>query len=211
MKRGLFITFEGLDGCGKSTQIGFLAEYLREKGFDVLTTREPGGCPVSEKIRGILLDKNNTELSAGAEALLYAAARTQLVNEVILPAVEEGKIVLCDRFFDSSVAYQGSARGLGEEWILSINGEAVRNCMPDLTIFLQFGPEESEKRRKKRGEKDRLENEDGTFFTRVYEGFLWLMDRYPERIVPVDVSGSKFETREKIREIADGVIAKWQD
>ena len=140
VKRGLMISFEGVDGCGKSTQIAYVEEYLREQGYDVLRTREPGGCAISEKIREIILDIRNDGMNLHTEALLYAAARAQLVEQVILPALHQGKIVLCDRFVDSSAAYQGEARGMGMETVLSYNAYAVEHCMPDHTFYLDFTP-----------------------------------------------------------------------
>ena len=140
MREGYFISFEGGDGSGKSTQIQILREFLEERGYDVILTREPGGTPISEKIRSIILDKANSEMDDMTEALLYAAARAQLVSQVIRPALEEGKVVICDRFVDSSMAYQAYARGLGDS-VKTINAFAVGDCMPDLTILLKVNPQ----------------------------------------------------------------------
>ena len=145
MNKGLFITFEGIDGCGKSTQLNLLYEYLRGKGYDVKLTREPGGSSIGEKIREILLDKSNSDMTDVTEALLYAASRDQHVSTVIKPALEEGKIVLCDRFIDSSEAYQGFGRGLGSEYIHEINGKVMNN-LPDITFYFKLSPEEAAKR-----------------------------------------------------------------
>ena len=134
MREGYFISFEGGDGSGKSTQIQILREFLEERGYDVILTREPGGTPISEKIRSIILDKANSEMDDMTEALLYAAARAQLVSQIIRPALEEGKVVICDRFVDSSMDYQAYARGLGDS-VKTINAFAVGDCMPDLTIL----------------------------------------------------------------------------
>lgn len=211
MKKGLFITFEGVDGCGKSTQAKLLYEYLKKKGEDVILTREPGGCMISEKIRGIILDVKNEKMSDHAEALLYAASRAQLVDEVILPALSEGKTVICDRFFDSSAAYQGNARGLGTDYILSLNAHSVKNCMPDYTFFMDYSFEDSKKRMSGRGEKDRLESSGDAFFKKVYEGFIKLREAYPDRYVSFDVSGTKEETHQMIVEKAEEILKKWRN
>lgn len=184
----MFITFEGGDGSGKSTQITKLQNTLRKKGYDVLLTREPGGTLISERIRQLILDKNNREMMPVAEALLYAAARAQLVSQVIRPALEEGRIVICDRFLDSSTAYQGFGRQLGDA-VNVINGFAIDGCMPDLTIFLKLDPEAGRGRIGSR-EKDRIEMEPDAFHRRVAEGYRWLEEHYPERILAVDASGS---------------------
>lgn len=200
MKKGIFITFEGVDGCGKSTQLRFAAEYLTELGEDFIVTREPGGCAVSEKIREILLDVENTGMEDYTEALLYAASRVEHAEKIVMPALSEGKIVLCDRYIDSSIAYQGFGRGLGADTVMAINSHAAKYCMPDATIFLDFAPKGMKERTKNRGEeKDRLEQEDISFFEKVYEGFCWTAKQYPERVIPVDVSGTKEQSREKIR------------
>ena len=185
MSKGYFITFEGPDGCGKTTQIERLREYLSSKGFDIVLTREPGGTPISEKIRAILLDPENKEESGVTEALLYAASRAQHVAEKIKPALEEGKIVLCDRFMDSSLAYQAYARDLGED-VISINMFAIQGCSPDLTIFLDLDPEIGQKRQVERGKLDRLEQEGLSFQKKVYDGYQQLIKKYPDRIKVVD-------------------------
>lgn len=172
-KRGLFITFEGQDGAGKSTQIDLLAQFLREKGYDVVLTREPGGCPIAEKIRDLLLDVQNADMNAVTEALLYAAARAELVRKVILPALMSGKVVLCDRYIDSSIAYQGYGRQLGYDTVIAMNKAAMDTAIPDLTLFLRIDPEEGFSRNRDNGrEKDRLECENEGFRQSVYEGFL---------------------------------------
>ncbi len=196
--KGLFITFEGVDGCGKSTQMRFLAETLEEQGHDLLLTREPGGCAISEKIRGLLLDVEHDEMNDKTEALLYAAARAQHVEQVIKPAVAQGKIVLCDRFIDSSLAYQGVGRGLGLDAIMTINRFAIGDAMPHKTFFLDFPPHLAFERMSKRRELDRLEMQDEAFYLKLYEGFDLLAQRDPQRILRMDVSGDKFSTREKV-------------
>ena len=184
-KRGLFITVEGPDGAGKSTQIDYIKKYFKERGEEALFTREPGGTQISEKIRGIILDKNNEEMSHMTEALLYAAARAQLVKEVIEPALKAGTHVICDRFIDSSIAYQGYGRGLGMS-VGIINGFAVGDCMPDLTLLLKIdsdrGMDRIDSDGRKARPKDRLESEALDFHRKVYNGYLQLENDFPERI-----------------------------
>jgi len=182
MNKGLFITIEGPDGAGKSTQIPFIQRFLEEQGYKVLLTREPGGTVIGEKIRGILLDKNHQEMSDITEALLYSASRAQHVTEVIMPALNEGIVVLCDRFVDSSIVYQGKGRGLGLESIKNINDFATCGLTPDLTILLDIDPEIGLKRVKATKEVDRLEQEKLDFHRKVYEGYKELVNMYPERI-----------------------------
>ena len=136
----MFVTFEGCEGVGKSTQLNMLKDYLKSTGQDAVYVREPGSTAISEKIRAIILDPANTEMTARTEALLYAAARAQLVDEVILPALAEGRTVICDRYVDSSAAYQGYARGLGIEYIRSVNSYALEKAMPDVTVFIDLRP-----------------------------------------------------------------------
>lgn len=186
MREGYFISFEGGDGSGKSTQIQILREFLEDRGYDVIITREPGGTPISEKIRSIILDKANSEMDDMTEALLYAAARAQLVSQVIRPALEEGKVVICDRFVDSSLAYQAYARGLGDS-VKTINAFAVGDCMPDLTILLKVNPQVGSSRIGNR-ERDRIELASSDFHKKVYEGYLQLEKLYPERIVGIDAA-----------------------
>ena len=155
--RGKFVTFEGCEGVGKSHQLRRLKEYLQLNNIKFFATREPGGNVVSEKIRDIILDKNNTSLTDECEALLYASARAQLLKEVIKPRLDNGELVICDRYIDSSIAYQGYARGLGEEFVESINSYAIKNFMPDLTIFLDLPPIEAFKRKGGVDINDRLE------------------------------------------------------
>ncbi len=188
---GLFITFEGADGSGKSTQLRFLAEYLEEQGVAVVRTREPGGCPVAEKIREVLLDKDN-EIDAITEAMLYAAARAAHVRQVIRPALDAGSVVLCDRFIHSSLAYQGYGRELGVELVQQINAPAVAGCMPDVTLFINIPPERAFARMNEHKVHDRLESEDMAFHQRVFDGFTSL-SRGPG-IISVDALGTKQET-----------------
>ncbi len=205
--KGLFITFEGVDGCGKSTQMRFLAEYLeQEKKITPVVTREPGGCNIAEKIREIVLDIEHDEMSDHTEALLYAAARAQHVYQVIRPGVEQGKIVLCDRFLDSSLAYQGVGRNLGVDKILEINSFGINNMMPDKTFFLDFPPHLAFQRMSKKRVHDRLETQDEEFYLKLYNGFVMLAERFSDRIIRIDASGDKFETRDKLRIEMDRIL-----
>jgi len=187
---GKFITFEGPEGAGKTTVISALDDKLQAEGFTVILTREPGGIPIAESIRGVILDNKHKEMDGKTEALLYAAARRQHLVEKIIPALEAGKIVLCDRFIDSSLAYQGYARGLGIDEVLTINQFAIGEKMPDLTIFFDISPEEGLARIEKNHlrEKNRLDKEEIEFHQAVYEGYQELMKRYPKRIVKTDAS-----------------------
>jgi thymidylate kinase len=194
-----FITFEGGEGVGKSTQVNRLMEYLRATGQPAVLVRQPGGTRISEAVREILLDKKNVDMCAECEALLYAAARAQLIYEVVIPALKEGKIVVCDRHIDSSLAYQGVARGLGIDEVLNINGMAVRGCEPDATVFIDL-PHDRMFRSKQKAQElnDRLESESEAFHARVYDGFRQLADRFPERIIRIVPCQDKVETSEKI-------------
>ncbi len=196
MKKGLFITMEGPDGAGKSTQLHFIKSFLEEKGEKAIFTREPGGTPISEKIRKIILDKNNSDMVPMAEALLYAAARAQLVSQVIKPALERGKIVVCDRFVDSSIVYQGYGRGLGES-VNVINDYAVAGCIPDITFLMKLAPDLG-KSRIKTENKDRIESENSDFHENVYRGYIELEKRYPDRIVTIDAKGTIEEVSREI-------------
>lgn len=184
-QQGRFITFEGPEGAGKTTVIASLYKRLKEEGKEVILTREPGGIQIAEKIRTIILDNKHTEMDAKTEALLYAAARRQHLTEKVIPALNAGTIVLCDRFIDSSLAYQGYARGLGIDEVLSINQFAIGNTMPNLTIFFDISPEEGLARISKNNnrEKNRLDKENIGFHQDVYAGYKELIERYPERIV----------------------------
>ncbi|MGN1317895.1 MAG: dTMP kinase [Lachnospirales bacterium] len=187
---GLFITMEGTDGAGKTTQINMLRDYLLNKGFKVVCTREPGGTPISEKIREIILDKNNKEMSAVTEALLYAAARAQHVSEVILPTLNEGGVVISDRFLDSNLVYQGFARGMGDKVIKSINKYAVGDLEPDITFFLKLKPEDGILRKERQAELDRMESESFKFHQRVYDGYVSLSRKNKARIKTIDARAS---------------------
>lgn len=179
---------EGPDGSGKTTQIELLKAYLESKGYDIVITREPGGTVISEAIRAIILNTEYQEMSHMTELLLYASARAQLVNQVIKPALEEGKAVICDRFVESSAVYQGIGRGLGVSTVYEVNNYALGEVKPKLTIFMDLDAEEGIKRKKNQTELDRMEMEDLSFHKRVVEGYRQLAQFYPERIVPVDAT-----------------------
>lgn len=205
---GIFITFEGLDGAGKTTQIRLLERYLRQKGHDVLVTREPGGTPLGEEIRKVLLNPYYRDIDGVTEMYLYAASRAQHVRQVIKPALEKGKIVLCDRFVDSSVAYQGFGRGLGMDVVEAVNRYALGGIIPDLTIFLNIRPEDSLARSCIRSETpDRLESEELEFHKRVYEGFIALQRRYPDRVKKVDASKSIDEVFHQVVELIECLLS----
>lgn len=200
MSRGIFITFEGTDGAGKSTQIARLSECLRAHGRGVLELREPGGTSIGEGIRNILLDAKNMQMSARCELFLYEAARAQIVHEVIAPALEAGSVVICDRFYDSTFAYQACGRGLDEEFIARANEFATDGICPDKTLLLHVGGERASARVSKRGQKDRIELAGIDFARRVEAGFLELAWREPERIRLVDAAGSIDETFQNVCE-----------
>ena len=186
--KGIFISVEGPDGAGKSTQIERLKEYLAQKGYEVLITREPGGTAISEAVRELLLDPAHKEMKPETEMLLYAAARAQLVQELIGPAIDAGKAVISDRFVDSSVVYQGIARGLGVETVYAVNRPAIGKYMPDVTFLMDLSAEEGIRRKRNQAELDRMEQESLEFHKRVAEGYHTLMENDRERIYPVDAT-----------------------
>lgn len=196
--KGKFITFEGPEGVGKSHQIRLLQKYLAEKKIEYYFTREPGGTAISEQIRSIILDKNNQKMSDECEALLYASARVQLIKEEILPRLESGELVFCDRYIDSSYAYQGYARGLSYEYIKNINSYAVENCMPDYTIFLNLTPEQAFRRKGGVDKNDRVELCGMDFHNKVYQGYLDVARKDPNRFLVIDASGEREQTHQKI-------------
>ena len=184
-RTGKFITFEGCDGCGKSTQLKMLSDYLSKNNIPHIFTREPGGGKISEAIREILLSGKNSEMTDECEALLYAASRVQHLHDRVQPALDKGELVVCDRYFDSSFAYQAYARGLGVEFIGKINAYAIEKYSPDLTIFIDLSPEEAFVRKHGADENDRLEQAGMSFHKKVYEGYRELA-RTHARIVTVN-------------------------
>lgn len=190
MRGGTFITVEGGDGSGKTTLIHSLAQKLQEKGHEVLITREPGGSPIAEAIRAIILNTENTAMDARTEALLYAAARRQHLAEKVFPALQRGVDVLCDRFVDSSLVYQGFGRQLGLDAVWEINRFATEGCMPDLTLYLDLDPEIGLQRIQDNGERElnRLDLESLAFHRRVREAYLLVAQQFKERIVTIDAS-----------------------
>lgn len=204
MKKGLFITFEGPDGSGKTTQIKLLKEYLEGIGYPALLSREPGGTPIGEKIRSMILDRENEEMDEVAEALLYAASRAQHVAQVILPALEAGKTVICDRFMDSSVAYQGYGRGLGD-CVREINEIAVKGCRPDVTFFMDLKPEVGKSRIREK-QQDRLEMEEIGYHNEVYRGYMELARKDPQRIIVIDAGRAIGEIQADIKRYMDELL-----
>lgn len=195
--KGKFITFEGCEGVGKSRQIALLEGYLKENGVDYVLTREPGGSPVAEKIRSVILDRKNSEMTDECEALLYAAARAQNLKDTVIPALEQGKLVVCDRYLDSSYAYQAYARGLGMEYVRSINGFAL-SYLPNATLFLNLSPEDAFRRKGGADRSDRVELAGMEFHERVYRGYLAVLEAEPERVVNIDCSGAIEQTHANI-------------
>jgi dTMP kinase len=204
MSRGLLISFEGGEGCGKSTQISMLAARLESAGVRTRCLREPGGTRVGEAVRAILLDPDNSELDARAELLLYESARAQLVAEVIEPALEAGEVVLLDRYFDSSSAYQGYGRGLPLDEVAALNAAATGGLMPDRTLLLDLEVAEGV-RRATAGGADRLEGESVAFHERVRAGFLALAAGERERWRVIDASGSPAEVAERVAHALRGL------
>lgn len=189
---GYFITFEGGEGAGKTSILEAVAGRLQTMGLEVMATREPGGIKISEQIRKVILDTANTEMEERTEALLYAAARRQHLVEKVLPALKEGKVILCDRFIDSSLAYQGHARGLGIEEVYAINQFAIKDCMPDMTLFFDVEPKKGLERimANRDRERNRLDLETLQFHELVYEGYQILADRFQDRIQTIDANQS---------------------
>ena len=206
--KGTFITFEGSEGCGKSTQSKLLAEYLRRKGCKVVYLREPGGTAISEKIRNILLDPKN-HIEPLSETLLYMVARVQLVKQIIKPALAEGKIVICDRFLDSTIAYQGYGLGVDIKFIQHTGKLATDGIKPDLTILLDLAVKEGLRYRE--FSKDRIEKRSLSYHLRVRKGYLKLAACEPKRIKVIQVDKDKFVTQENIRELVERhVIPRYQ-
>ncbi|QCP33538.1 Thymidylate kinase [Anaerostipes rhamnosivorans] len=205
---GIFITMEGPDGAGKSTQIDLLRGYLLERGYDIIVCREPGGTVISEAIREVILNKDYKNMGHMTELLLYAAARAQLVEEVIQPALEEGKVVICDRFIESSAVYQGIARGMGIDLVYEINQFAVGSTMPDITILLDIDAETGIGRKKKQAELDRMESEKLEFHKKVVEGYRLLAERDKNRMVKIDGRNSIEEIHRQIKGAVNNTLLR---
>ncbi len=201
---GLFIAFEGVEGAGKGTQIGLAEAYLRTLGLDVLVTREPGGTELGERVRQLLLDPNTGKLDARAEALLFAASRAQTVTTVIRPALAEGKTVICDRYVDSSLAYQGWARGLGEQDVLTLNVWATQGLFPDLVVLLHVEPELGLLRSTEAPDRMELEGQD--FHAKVSDAYLKIAEEHPERFVVIDADRPQAEVFESVKEALGRVL-----
>ncbi|MDD6919905.1 MAG: dTMP kinase [Eubacteriales bacterium] len=210
MQKGIFITIEGQDGVGKSTQIEFIKNYFTNKNFDVVLLREPGSTDIGEKIRDILLDKNNKNMSHVTEMFLYAAARSQMVHEKIIPYLEQGKVIICDRYVDSSYAYQEYARNLGD-CVRVVNEYATEGVMPDITILLLLDVLESKNRLNKfnkdtNSSLDRIELEGITFQQKVLDGYIAIADRYKDRIKRINASQTIEEVSLDIKDHLDKLL-----
>jgi dTMP kinase len=203
MNRGMFISLEGPEGAGKTTIISMLMTELEFQGYQVLQTREPGGIEIAEKIRNVILDKSHTAMDPRTEALLYAAARRQHLVEKVNPALESGKIVLCDRFIDSSLAYQGHARGLGMDDVYLINQFAIEDRMPDLTIYFDIDPVIGLNRINQHDNREvnRLDLEDIQFHYKVREGYELLLKRFPARMKKIDATDPLEVVFSKVRDL----------
>lgn len=190
MNKGTFITLEGPEGSGKTTIVKMIEEYLSKKNIEYISTREPGGINISEQIREVILNKDNTKMDPRTEALLYVASRRQHLAERVIPAIKEGKVVICDRFIDSSLAYQGYARGIGIDEVMAINEFAIDGYMPDLTLYLDIEPEIGLNRISKNNEREvnRLDLEALDFHKKVREGYLKLLKMYPNRIKKINAN-----------------------
>ena len=209
--KGLFITLEGPDGSGKSTLIKGLSKHFKKEGIKFISTREPGGTPISEKIRSIILDDKNTSMGGETEALLYAASRAQHIHETIRPALNDGKLVLCDRFLLSSLAYQGVGRELGIDKVKMINDFGIKEILPDLILFLHIDAEETLQRKTSNQGGDRLEQEGTEFHKKVYNGYMELLELYPENIKIIDARRSIKEVLAASIEEIDNILNRKGD
>ncbi|MDQ0856833.1 dTMP kinase [Bacillus sp. V2I10] len=201
--KGIFITFEGPDGAGKTTILNMLSEEFREKGIEAVFTREPGGIRIAEQIREVILNKENTEMDSRTEALLYAAARRQHIVEKVIPALNEGKLIICDRFIDSSLAYQGYAREIGVDDVYSINMFAIDGVMPEVTLYFDIEPERGLMRISGNDgrEVNRLDLEKMDFHLKVQQGYKHLIDKFPERIKVINADQSIAEVYHDVKEV----------
>ena len=200
MKKGSFIVFEGPDGSGKTTVCDIVCQKLKDKGFDIVHTREPGGIDIAEQIRAVILDPKNTAMDSRTEALLYAASRRQHLIEKVLPAINDGKIVICERFVYSSLAYQGKARGIGYEGVKAINDFAIEGCKPNITIYLDVDEKTGQSRINDRGNKDRLDAESINFHHLVNEGYKEIISLFKDNVKIVDAT-------KEIDTVADNSLA----
>ncbi|MDF2961913.1 MAG: thymidylate kinase [Paenibacillus sp.] len=210
MQKGYFFTVEGGEGAGKSSMITQTSEYLSSLGFEVVTSREPGGIEIAEQIRAVILDKKNIKMDGRTEALLYAAARRQHFVEKIVPSLEEGKIVICDRFIDSSLAYQGHARGLGIQEVLAVNDFAIHHVFPDLTFYLDVLPQTGLSRIHSHSDREinRLDLESLAFHEKVREGYLLLEELFPDRIVKVDANQNREAVFNQVKQLLEQFFEK---
>ena len=196
ISRGIFISFEGIDGCGKSTQVKMLVEYLNQSGSETIMVREPGGTKISEEIRDILLNRHLDNICDRTEALLMTGSRSQLTNEIILPSLKKGVNVVADRYYDSTLAYQGGGRELDLEWLIKLNHFATYNLDPNITFFIDIDPKEAQKR--KNQEEDRIERAGIDLQARVRNAYIELAQRFKERYVSIDGNSSVNTIHEKI-------------
>lgn len=207
-KRGFFLVFEGVEGAGKSVQVGLLASKLREQGYPVMVTREPGGTRIGEQIRTITHNQENVDLDPKAEAYLMAASRSQHVAEIIEPALEDGKIVICDRFTDSSIAYQGYGRGLGPDTIRDLNQLAINGAVADLVILLDVPVDVGLARREGSVKKDRMDLQQKDFYQRVHRGYLELAKSAPAQYVVIDATAPVAAVASKVWEAVKKLLDK---
>lgn len=205
---GLFITLEGIEGSGKSTQLAYVVEYLQKKNKDVVCTREPGGTMVGEKIRNILLDKNLPSMNIETELMLMCAARVEHVKSVIEPALNQGKYVVCDRFFDATYAYQGFGRGINIDRIDELREFSIGNLQPDMTLLLDVTLDVSVSRVDARGERDRFENEKLAFYEKIRSGYLEMAKKQPARVKIIDATKSISDVQSSIKQYIDNLIEK---
>jgi dTMP kinase len=207
LKRGVFISLEGIEGCGKSTQARILSDYVSELGYSVTLTREPGGTPIAEKIREMLLDRKNENMTSITELFLYLASRAQHVEQIIMPSLNESKIVICERFSDATYVYQGFARGLDLQIIENLTQIATSGLEPDLTIVLDLEVEEGLLRAEKlKNHLDRLESQSIDFHNKVRNGYLAIARKHPERVKVVDAKGSIEDVHFRIRQHINHIL-----